>query len=169
MLILSLTAVARGPVRIVEEVPLEDPLWGDLGLALQRPVRVDLEARMVGEGVLVRGEIDVALEGGCRRCLVPVPVVVQDSIDLLYESLTEEEETELSGEVYSLPTRGDELDLGPALREQLVLRIPTYVVCSEACRGFCAQCGTDLNQTTCECTPAADAGPWGALKKIKFD
>jgi uncharacterized protein len=169
MLILSLAAATRGPVRIAEEVPADDPLWGDLVFPLKEPVRVDLEATPVGEGILVRGDIEAVLEGGCRRCLAPVPVTVRDSIDLLYEPLTDEEAADLGGEVYPLPSRGDDLDLGPAVREQLVLRIPAYVVCGEACRGLCPQCGVDLNRGTCDCVPAGEEGPWAALKKIKFD
>jgi uncharacterized protein len=169
MLILSLTAVSRGAVRLREEVPPDDPLWNDLGLPLKTPLLVDVEASPVGEGVLVRGGIEVELEGGCRRCLAPVSVRVRDTVDLLYEPLSEEEEAELGGEVYALPARGDELDLGPAIREQLVLRVPAYVQCSEKCRGLCPQCGADLNDTTCECKPSSGESPWDALKKIKFD
>jgi uncharacterized metal-binding protein YceD (DUF177 family) len=108
MLILSLAAATRGPVRIAEEVPADDPLWGDLVFPLKEPVRVDLEATPVGEGILVRGDIEAVLEGGCRRCLAPVPVTVRDSIDLLYEPLTDEEAADLGGEVYPLPSRGDD-------------------------------------------------------------
>jgi uncharacterized protein len=169
MPILSLSALARGEVRIREEIPADDPIWLDSGIELQAPVRLELEARTVGDGVLVRGSAEAELVAECRRCLTPVPIRVRDTVDLLYEPLTEAEEADLSGEVYALPDRGDELDLAPALREQLVLRIPDYVVCSETCRGMCPTCGAELNRTTCDCGPERGSGPWDALKKIKFD
>jgi uncharacterized protein len=169
MLILNLTSVGRGPVRIREQVSPQAPVWEEVGLELQEPLRVDLEAREVGEGVLVRGEMETELAAECRRCLGRVPVAVRDTVDLLYEPLSGAEEAELGGEVYALPERGDELDLLPALREQLLLRVPDYVVCAETCRGFCPQCGADLNRTDCACVRASHGGPWEALRDIKFD
>jgi uncharacterized protein len=169
MLILSLTAVAREPVRLREQVPQDDPLWTDAGFTLRKPIEVDLEARTVGEGVLVRGEIAAELDAECRRCLTPVPVRVHDTLNLLYEPLSAEEEVELGGEVYPLPERGDVLDLSEAIREQLMLRIPAYVECSESCKGLCPQCGAELNRTKCECVPEQAGNPWDALKDIRFD
>jgi uncharacterized protein len=169
MLNLNLADVEREVVHLRKEIAPDDPIWQDTDLRLSRPIQLDLEARMVGEGVLVRGEMEGEVIAECRRCLVEVPVSIKDEIGLLYEDLSPEDEVELSGEVYPLPERGDELDLTPAIREQFLLRVPDYVVCSESCRGLCPKCGTDLNQMTCDCVPEEEPSPWGALKDIKFD
>ncbi len=169
MLILSLTAVAREPVRIRGEIAVDDPVWEGAEIEFVGPPRVDIEARPVGEGVLVRGEIEARIRADCRRCLSPVQVDVRDSIDLLYEPLAAEDEDELGGEVLALPDRGDQLDLTPAIREQVVLKVPDYVLCSESCRGLCPQCGAELNHQSCDCVPESGGGAWDALKKIKFD
>ena len=94
---------------------------------------------------------------------------VLDTVDLLYEPLDPEEKDELGGEVYPLPDRGDELDLRPALRDELVLRMPEFVVCEEGCRGLCPKCGANRNRAACECVQDEPEGPWDALKTIKFD
>ncbi|MQA88853.1 MAG: hypothetical protein GEU90_01275 [Gemmatimonas sp.] len=169
MPILSLAAVARAPVQLRQELPAHVFQWDASGLDLRSPVRIDLEAGMVGEGVLVRGQIEADFAGECRRCLAEVRVRVRDTVDLLFEPLRGEEELELSGEVYPLPERGDRLDLVPPLRDELMLRIPDFVVCSESCRGLCPQCGAEWNRTTCECVLEAEASPWDALKDIEFD
>ena len=170
MLNLSLTAVARGEVPIRGEILPDDPMWEGSGINLQRPLRVDLVARSVGQGVLVRGTFQTELDRECRRCLTPVSVTAEDSVDMLFEPLDDlEAAEELGGEVYELPARGDDLDLRPALREQILLRVPHYVVCSDDCRGLCPHCGTDLNQSACACAPVTEASSWDALKQIKFD
>jgi uncharacterized protein len=169
MLTLNLPAVARGEVRVEGEIAPDDPLWEGLGVVLREPLRVDLTARSVGDGVLLRGSMQTRLQRECRRCLVSVPWALDEQVDLLYEPLDEEDEAALGGEVYPLPTRGGELDLGPALREQLLLSVPEYVVCREECRGLCPQCGADLNQGTCDCEPERAGDPWEALRKLKFD
>jgi uncharacterized protein len=169
MLILSLAAVAREPVAVRGVIAVDDPVWEGSEIEFVEPVRVDAEARSVGEGVLVRGQIAARIRTACRRCLTPVEVDVRDTIELLYEPLAGEDEDELEGEVFALPDRGDQLDLAPAIREQVVLRIPDYVVCSESCRGLCPQCGIDRNTQACACVPERGNGAWDALKKIKFD
>jgi uncharacterized protein len=169
MPILSLAELSRGEGRVNGGISPDDPLWEGSEIALLEPLRVDLRAQFVGDGVLVRGRIHTRLAQECRRCLAPVPIEVDDEVTLLYEPLSGEDEDQLDGEVYPLPARGDELDLRPALREQLLLRVPDFVVCSESCRGLCPTCGANLNDTTCECVPATEASPWAELKKLKFD
>lgn len=170
MLNLSLTAVARGEVAVAGEVSTDDAMWEGTALALAEPMRVELRAHSVGEGIFVRGRMQTRLELECRRCLTPVEQAVDVDVDLLYEPLADEdEEVALSGEVYPLPPRGDQIDLRPALREQLLLQVPDYVVCEEDCRGLCPKCGTDLNRATCSCVPEAGPSPWDALTKLKFD
>jgi uncharacterized protein len=169
MLNLSLTAVARGDLRVVGEVSPDDPLFDGLDFVLEEPVRLELQAGSVGEGVLVRGRIHALVELECRRCVKRVPYRMDEAVDILFERLEDEEAEDLAGEVYPLPRRGDDLDLRPALREQIVLRIPQFVVCSEECRGLCPQCGKDLNEGSCECVPEAPVSPWDALKNVKLD
>ena len=169
MPILSLAEVSRGEARVDGEILPDDPLWEGSGVQLAEPLRVELRAQSVGEWVLLRGRMHARLDLECRRCLAPVSAVVDDEVTLLYEPLEEEEEGELDGEVYPLPARGDQLELGPALREELILRVPDYVVCSESCRGLCPSCGVNLNETTCECVPEAESSPWSALKNLKLD
>jgi uncharacterized protein len=166
---LNLAAVSRGEVDVRDEVAPDDPLWEGTGLALREPLRVELRANPVGEGILLRGRMATELQLECRRCLKEVPTPVDVHVDLLFEPQEKVEEDELEGEVYPIPPRGSELDLGPALREQLLLQVPHYVVCDAACRGLCPQCGADLNQTTCSCVPPEGASPWDALNQLKFD
>ncbi len=169
MLKLSLLDVDRGEVSLQEQVPADDPLLRDLDARLSAPLSVDLRARSVGDGVLVRGTLRTSVESACRRCLTPVTVVVDASVDLLFEPVVGEEAEEVAGEVYPLPSRGTELDLSGPIREELVLHVPTYVLCEEDCRGLCPTCGADLNQAPCDCVPETAPSPWDALKKIKLD
>ncbi|HEU0014499.1 MAG TPA: DUF177 domain-containing protein [Longimicrobium sp.] len=168
MLKVSLTALDRGEVHVRGQVAPDDPMWKDAGLELTSPLDVDLTARSVGSGVFVRGTLRTTVRQACRRCVSPVESEVSDTVDLLFEVLGPEEE-DADGEVYPLPARGSELDLRDAVREQVLLRAPVFVLCSEDCRGLCPQCGTDLNAGTCECVPEPAAGPWDALKNVKFD
>jgi uncharacterized protein len=168
MLKVSLRALERGEVAVREQVPPDAELWEGAGVTLAAPLDVDLTARSVGEGVLVRGRLRTAVRLACRRCLVAVDREIDDTVDLLYEPL-EGEEDDADGEVYPLPPRGDTLDLGDAVREQVLLRAPAFALCREECRGLCPRCGTDRNTSECDCVPEPAESPWDALKNVKFD
>lgn len=171
MLKLNLSAVAREEVRLREEVPPEHPLWSEwtgTEVVPLEPLEVDLTARSVGEGVFVRGTLRTRVQVPCRRCLAATEHEVDETVDFLFQEL-EEEDDDAGGEVYALPPKGVELDLTEAVREQLVLRVPRYVVCREECRGLCPRCGADLNEAPCDCVPEEEPSPWDALKKLKFD
>jgi uncharacterized protein len=62
------------------------------------------------------------------------------------------------------------LDLRAAVRETWLLTAPAYVQCREDCKGLCATCGTNLNESTCNCVPAIKTeSRWGPLLKHQGD
>lgn len=150
------------------EVAPDDPIWAGTELHLARPLDVRLEAQQVGRDVVVRGRVsgEVALE--CRRCLTAVTVPLEEEVAVLYQAGIDPAEAEES-EVYPLPERGSELDLSPMVREQVVLAVPAYAICTESCRGLCPTCGKNLNEGPCECAPEAGDDRWAALRKLKSD
>ena len=167
MLKVHLPALARGEVRVEEQIAADAPLWEGTDVTFAEPVRVDLGARSVGEGVLIRGTARTAVSGHCRRCLTPVRQAVDEVLDFLFLPPEGEDPEDMGGEVYPLPVRGLDLDISEALREQLLLRIPEYPLCRDECRGLCPSCGTDLNEVECSCVPEAAPSPWDALKKLE--
>jgi uncharacterized protein len=168
MLKANLAGLDRDEARLVEAVPVDSPFWNGTELHPVGPLDVDLVVRSVGDGVLVRGRLAAEVELECRRCLSPVRHRVDDTVDMYFTEIGPDEE-EIEGEVYPLPVRGAELDLADAVREQLLLRVPDFALCREECRGFCPQCGTNLNEAECGCVPEAPPSPWDALKQAKFD
>jgi len=169
MLHLSLMAVDRGDGHLREQVPPDHPMWKDTGVELTRPLDVDLTATNVGEGILVRGTLATSVRQACRRCLEPVEQELREHVDLLFAEPVEGEDDADDGEIYFLPTRGDDLDLTTAVREQVLLQVPEFTLCREECRGLCPTCGTDLNAGACECVPEQASSPWDALKNVEFD
>jgi len=67
---------------------------------------------------------------------------------------------------YPLARDATQIDLRPAVREELLLAVPQWVVCREDCRGLCPRCGKDLNAGPCGCPPAGDPR-WQALAASK--
>jgi len=63
---------------------------------------------------------------------------------------------------------GKEIDLAPAVREQILLYIPPPPLCREDCLGLCPKCGKDLNDGACSCDRTVIDPRWAALKGIQL-
>ena len=61
---------------------------------------------------------------------------------------------------------GKVIDLNPIFREQLLLALPMYAVCDEACKGLCPECGSNLNKTQCDCAPKWEDPRLASLKSL---
>lgn len=116
--------------------------------------------------VHVRGRLRATLELECGRCLATYALPLEQELDLFYlphrpEDRDEsEDEVELSDrDVVVAYYRGERLDLGDVLREQLFLAVPLRCLCRDECRGLCAVCGANHNVESCACAREAPADP----------
>ncbi|MCX5757894.1 MAG: DUF177 domain-containing protein [Candidatus Hydrogenedentes bacterium] len=70
---------------------------------------------------------------------------------------------------------GDEIDLAPAVWEEVVLAAPTKFLCRPDCAGLCPHCGANWNRGTCNCHETEEldrkglAGLADLLPKLKPD
>ena len=167
-------AVAGLPMRAALERPAEDPHAGG-GSA-----EVDLYAE--GDNVFVRGRMDGWVAVACGRCVGPVKVPVDDTLFVTFMpsaripaaadddgAATEDGEDAATGEddLDLYPYDGEEVDLAPLFRDQIILAVPFAPLCSEDCKGLCPVCGTDLNTGSCTCDRAVIDPRWSALKTLK--
>ena len=44
------------------------------------------------------------------------------------------------------------LDLDELVAMDILLELPTRFLCREDCKGLCPKCGTNLNESTCNCS-----------------
>lgn len=162
------TLAQQHRIRIDTEVPPDDQAWDSLPWRFDGPVSVELDVQQAGADVVARGWLRGVAALSCRRCLEPVSCEVSEELTLVYRAELPEEEAE-AAEEYALPPRGQELDLRPALREHVILAVPEFVTCDEACRGFCARCGTNLNQASCDCADEETDPRWAALRRSRLE
>jgi uncharacterized protein len=165
MLQVDLRELARGPVETRAELAGDDPLFEGLEVVLAEPVRVGGRLQAAGEGRFYwRGTLATRVTGECRRCLAPVAVPVTADIDALFSRDPDGPE---DPNTYPLARDVTEIDLRPAVREELLLAVPQWVVCRDECRGLCPRCGRDLNAGPCGCPPAPLNGRWLALAALR--
>lgn len=52
---------------------------------------------------------------------------------------------------YQVTSFDQEIDLGPDIREEIILDYPLKPLCQSACKGLCPGCGENLNEGGCSC------------------
>ncbi|MGE5803411.1 MAG: YceD family protein [Gemmatimonadota bacterium] len=164
MLRVDLRELARGPVETRGELKQDDPALEGADISLREPVVVSGRLQAIGEGRFYwQGKATTVIQGECRRCLTPVSTPLNLEIGALF---TQDAEALDDPDSYAVAPDATEVDVTPAVREELLLAAPRYVECREDCKGLCPQCGKDLNAGPCGCAPATDAR-WQPLKALK--
>lgn len=150
---------------------------GDEGLALNLPLTAewlaaecpDLDATPAAKGgltfrgrlsrveddVFLRGAIRGALACTCARCLEPAKLPLDLPVNVTFvareEASADADEEDEDEDVDVAPFDGDEVDIGPQLREHIILAMPINPLCRESCAGLCPFCGGNRNQIPCDC------------------
>lgn len=171
-------AIGGMAIRDALERPADDPNAG------KAHAHVELHGDDDGH-VYGRGRLQGWLEVACSRCVGTARVPFNEALNVTFlpkdrmpaeEENEEAEEGEAEGElgvelaaedldVYAY--EGEEIDLEPLLREQVILAVPFAPLCREDCKGLCPQCGIDRNFETCACEPPLDPR-LAALKNVKL-
>lgn len=126
------------------------------------PAKVHGEIRNAGGYIPFSATCEVKVNGACARCLAPVSETVTVEISrAVATELTEEDEAD----EYIVAEDG-QIEIGETVEDELVLSLPSRLLCREDCKGLCHRCGRNLNEGKCDC-PTHDPDPrWAALKKF---
>jgi len=111
-----------------------------------------LKIEALGTELLVRGEVRQRLECVCSRCAQTFATEAADR-DFV-----------CSVEINDVT---DFVDLTEEVREAIILALPGYPVCREACQGLCMTCGANLNTAPCACREPGKDGRWAALEALE--
>ena len=123
------------------------------------PVSVDLLAVSAVDGISVHGSITMPWATSCRRCLVAITGTATIYVGEMYR-----DDVRIDDDAFEID--GDQIDLGAAIREYVVLGLPDDRVCRDACAGLCPVCGIDRNVATCECDTTVRDERWAALDQL---
>lgn len=164
-----------------EEAPESFPVLAEAaeaeGCFFVAPLQTRLRVVRVGEMVEVEGTVQSRVRLSCSRCLTEFEEPLVGHFALTYArqmpAVTDEaggEEVELTAEEMGLTLfHGEEIDLGEAVAEQVIMALPMRPLCSEMCRGLCPQCGANLNEVDCGCEQPVFNVKFAALKDIKLE
>jgi uncharacterized protein len=136
----------------------------------QGGVRLEGRLESAGDGYLLRGTLRGELLAPCARCLEPAPVQLEAPMTVSFLELggPEDERAEEAQDDVQ-PIEHGTIDLGPPIRDEILLAVPIGPVCREDCAGICPSCGLNRNLTPCDCPKQApEKSKLGALAKMKL-
>ena len=135
--------------KLIEQVTLEmDAFSCSLGtFPVKGKQSFPLTITKIGtDKFLFEGETVVTMEVPCDRCLQPVSVDVPLAICREYDKNDTEEELEEDTLII-----GYNLDTEQLIYCEILVNWPMKTLCTEACKGICKKCGTNLNHSSCTC------------------
>jgi uncharacterized protein len=122
------------------------------------PLHYDLTIHQAGRDVLVSGQLKVALDCECARCLKPFPFRLVLSDWTLHLPLDGPEKAEM---------KNDAVDLTPYLREDILLEFPQHPLCDPDCAGLPNRLDATSKKTVVP-GQTQTASAWAELNKLKF-
>ncbi len=141
-----------------------ESLEGEVDVGLDQveycgPAAVALRIGAMVEGIWIRGDIAAEMVLRCNRCLRTMPFDARATMDVVCGV------SGIDDGVLRVSPEG-EVDLTGEIRDGLCLVVPLVPLCSQACRGLCPGCGSDLNHDPCPGHYEASESPLASLGKF---
>jgi uncharacterized protein len=139
--------------RILAQGPLSE--W-----RLNSPISVALSYYRAATEIFFQGQVSAHAVAKCGRCAEDFEGAYAREVRfvLVPAAMGAPGETRLSAEDLEFSVyQGEEIDLGPLIREQVLLALPTRPLCRDECRGLCPGCGANLNFERCGCSHVISA------------
>lgn len=96
--------------------------------------------------VSLRGTATLSYTAPCDRCTEQTTKKLDIEVShIIVPSLSNEDEEEF------IVAENMKLNLADVLRTDIILSLPFVFLCSDDCKGICAQCGQNLNNGQCVC------------------
>ena len=144
--------LSEGRVRFEKsEYPFIEYSGAD-GLSYPISSKSDIELKIsnVKKGqILLEGSFKITLLMPCDRCLKDVEVPID--LEFQKEFLDEEHQGSMDDKDEFYALEGSDLNVYDLIDQEILLNLPSKILCSDECKGICPICGTDRNLNECNC------------------
>ncbi|MCR4990627.1 MAG: DUF177 domain-containing protein [Lachnospiraceae bacterium] len=117
-------------------------------IASKSDIELDLANLKPGQ-VFLEGKFSLVIKAPCDRCLKEVDIPLELSFQK--ELVDEEHRSKDADPDESRFIEGTDFDIGSFIEEEILMALPSKVLCSEDCKGLCPVCGCDRNVKECDC------------------
>ncbi len=166
----NVAQLLKEPVGSTRTYDIDGPLPADIGSAELSP-QGELSMMKTDKGIFVVARVSVNVPVTCSRCLKRTTHPLDISIEEEYLPTIDIS----TGQSRRVPEKSEGtftidqqhgLDLREALRQYTITNQPMKPLCGEGCRGICAYCGRDNNESSCSCSEGASDPRWVQLNRL---
>lgn len=131
--------------------------------SLKKPVKIKGAAKNRAGVVFIELTAEYTISAPCDRCAADIER--KESLPLTYVVVQETEGEDTEDFVVA---EDQKVDIDPLVRDDIVIRYPSKLLCSPDCKGLCPNCGKNLNEGDCNCAKEQTDPRLDALKAF-FD
>lgn len=132
---IRLSQIPSEELFVEESIPSEELDLVVEGIKVCLPVKVKGKIIRITNAVTADLEVSTKISAECSRCLKVVELDINSNLKLSYQ----------------VENQDRFVDLGPDIREELILSYPVQFLCKPDCKGLCPKCGKSLNEGGCSC------------------
>ena len=128
-------------------------------IKVEKPLKYQLEAQKLDNGILVQGNLEITLDCECARCLKAFAYRLKLENWACLLALEGEEK---------VPINNDSIDLTPSVREDILLGFPQHPLCKAECAGLPKKAIGKTKKTGGAGKTKENSSAWAELNKLKF-
>lgn len=136
-----------------------------------KPVHGKVFVQNADDGVLIRGNLSGEIAVPCTRCAEDAIVNIDTQFDEYEEIPADNRKQKDDGHsgYITFERNAPMLNLAEVGWEQFMLAQPVQPLCKDDCKGLCPKCGTNWNESTCNCGQDATDPRMAALAGVKIN
>jgi uncharacterized protein len=150
---IDVSELLKSPEGSILEKDIEAKL-GDLDPEIELEKPITGKVRLIEyDGILAEFEIKTIFKLLCYRCASRFLKTFNIKFTQKY-TFAENQRTRIISKEQDedfLIKKDGEIDLWPAIRQEIILTIPMKILCRDKCKGLCPKCGQNLNIKICKC------------------
>ena len=157
-----------------EEIGAVHEHWVDCRMLIgdqpsHRRVIGDVTLLRTMDGILATASLTGSENQQCSRCLEDIQVTLELNVQEEFIATVDAvsgAQLAPADDPDAFRISGNQiLDMEEAARQAWISARPIQALCNPDCSGLCPECGRNLNQSSCSCTPAPDER-WGRLREL---
>ena len=118
------------------------------GLRFLKPVKVSGSVLNIGGSLELSAKVSAVLSFECDRCCETFSQEFECSFDEVLKKETSKGDDKNLDAIYF---EGNAIELEDIVLANIIVELPSKHLCSEECKGLCAECGKNLNHGKCDC------------------
>ena len=134
------------------------------GYSVEKPFEAAFSAKRERDNLVLHLQAEAPVSGECARCLDPVAYTAAVNVEWLVTEADLNPEAEFD---LPLDEKGH-LDVDEWLFQEILLDVPSVLLCSPDCLGLCPDCGKKMAECSCQVaeTPAPADPRLSILKSL---